>query len=121
MQLVYQTVYTDHEKQIVGNCLAACVATLLGYDLEALPVGCTMRSYLESFRQRGYEIKQVEGEPPHDDNVYVTSFEVAPCHNPQGIGHAVLTKNGKIIHDPSPRKLKLTRIRAYYDHLSKAA
>mgnify|MGYP001318239313 CR=1 FL=1 len=114
MKLVYQTVYTDHEKGVIGNCFAACIASLLECELESLPVGSTTDAYRETFRQHGFnKAVDVRGEPPHDDNIYLTVYKVDPIHDPRGIAHIVLTRNGEIVHDPSQRELKLLNILGY--------
>lgn len=88
-----------------GNCMQACVASLLKLPLEAVPHFLLFGEdyYFESLnlfmRSRGFEYKGwIEGLPPKDGNYYITSVESGnEEHN-----HAVITLNHTIVHDPHP-------------------
>lgn len=101
-----------------GNCLQASVATLLNLPLEAIPHFMLFGDKLWwdalilFMRSKGFDVLGwVEGNPPHDDKYYLTSME---CGNKE-FCHAVITKNGVIVHDPHPSKSQFGEyIAGYY-------
>jgi hypothetical protein len=114
---VFQTKFTDRGEK--GNCLAACIASILEVSLEEVPAIEELElheraSQLQAllFKHNKVCFDKPEGGPPHDDQYYITGYEVPSL---PGIDHAVITKNGEIVHDPRGElKLELGVVRGYY-------
>jgi hypothetical protein len=98
-----------------GNCLQACVASWLDLPLEAVPHfmifgNLYWEAFILYFRSQGYEVLGwVEGVPPNDGNYYIVSAEVGS----RDYNHAVIARNGKVVHDPHPVKIN-DKIIGYY-------
>lgn len=104
MTPVYQTKFTDEAKGKRGNCLAACLASLVGVSLvdvpaiEELPDKDTHPAILAFLGKHGYAFHGFKpGMPPHDGREYLTSFRT-PCS--EHFTHCVIVRNGMIVHDP---------------------
>jgi len=93
-------------KYPIANCLQACVASYFDLDLNKVP----------NFMLFGYEIwwegffwfvwslnykllGYIEGLPPINDKYYIASVDFGEKYK---FSHAIIYKNGKIVHDPHP-------------------
>lgn len=104
MKPVFQTKFTNVETGELGNCIAACLASLLEVGIEDIPYfnpddsnevnnrkldqllaehGCYLAGHV-------WPSKELEG-------YYLASYEVVKA---SGYKHCVVCKNGKIVHDP---------------------
>jgi hypothetical protein len=95
---VMQTVFGED-----GNCMQACIASLLGLPLEEVPQFpihgqfFAVERYLKQFdiRPVGYPVEKMKLRPY---NVYYISTGLSE----RGLRHAVVCKDGLMIHDPHP-------------------
>lgn len=109
MKPVFQTKL--HSETINGNCLAACIASLIECTIEEQPHyedlenwSSAMRKFLESKgytfdgTARSYESEGYEG---------VDGYVIMCGKSPRGeFGHCVIYKDGSI-HDPHPSNHRL--------------
>lgn len=116
MKKVYQTIFTDIEKGIVGNCLQACVASLFEVSLEDVPYFNNMY-YYKDFLSKKFRasVDQIRGTPDHDGKHYIAGYKVAKFEGE--ISHAVIWRNGRIVHDPRRQRVRLYRIMQHYQIL----
>ncbi len=107
MKPIYQTKFGPTE----GNCLAACVASLLEIEIDQVP-DLTPRpedkgTWTETFRKffKWYGIhpewytalpERKIFQPPPGVNYLVWGT------SPRGLPHSVIYRNGQMIHDPHP-------------------
>lgn len=117
MTPIYQDKFNNTFPYGGGNCLQACIASLLDKPLEAVPHFMlfgkewytALSIYLDSvdYKLEGWW----EGEPPHDGEYYMVSMDSGDVE----YGHACIYKNGKVVHDPHPfAKEPLTHCSHYY-------
>lgn len=120
MSFVDQTITADDPKR-QGNCLSACVATLLDIDLDQVP------HFIEhGIRVNGEDDRTVwwamlvgfmagRGQWPvelssmHDANEDEPVFVMGM--SPRGVCHQVIYVNGELWHDPHPSRAGLVDIR----------
>lgn len=116
MKAVKQTKFGNPE----GNCLAACIASLLECDLDEVPNQATAKRdgkhwfdlYNDFLRDRGLGLVLVDTPVPvcvPKDCYYIASGQSA-----RGLMHSVIHLNGELVHDPHPDG---TGIRAIEDYL----
>lgn len=81
-----------------GNCLAACVATLLEIPLSTVPNFMRQPNWYNAFSrwlwERGYAIVSV--------NSFHREPVIAIGQSPRGRAHAVIYQYGRLIFDPHP-------------------
>lgn len=99
MKPVKQTI-TD---AMYGNCLQACIASVLELKLDLVPNFMLFEEHWWSalimwLGTNSYSVEYIESFPPRDDNYYVGSLKYK-CHA-AGISHAVVMQDGKIVHNP---------------------
>lgn len=114
MRLVYQTTFGGPDSDSPGNCHVACLATLLGCDLEELPqpkAGDDWMDYAARVRNAlvslGYEQIHMNGYSPEALAEFSRDFAGVPMiaagKSPRGdVKHAVIVKNWELLHDPMP-------------------
>ena len=96
MKPVMQTVFGEN-----GNCMQACVASLLELPLEDVPhfpisgQFLALERYLKQFdiRPVAYPVGTI-----HPYNVYYIGAGISP----RGLRHAVVCKDLLVVHDPHP-------------------
>ncbi len=101
MKPVYQTKFGDE-----GNCLEACLASLLEIPIEDVPTlepqpGDTVHwiDKMNNFlRQYGITTMFFQPNLPVPKNTYYLISGISP----RGLDHATIGKNGVIVHDPHP-------------------
>jgi hypothetical protein len=114
---VYQTKFhTTTEK---GNCLAACVASIFGCDiddvmaLEDLPPGewITALERWLALRGHGWDVSTADPAPELPE-----SFDyLAIGPSPRGdYRHCVVYRNGHMIHDPHPSGDGLRKVETFW-------
>lgn len=120
-----QTIFSDEKKGTVGNCLAACVASLLDLPIEALPhfswyMGDWYRMLYNFLKEKGYEVNgtQTIKENPdwHKGFKGIDGYVIVGGKSPRGIhnGHAVIYKDGQPFFDPHPDNNFLTEAEDFY-------
>lgn len=126
-----QTEFTDQEKGTKGNCLSACLANLLNIELSVIP----NFAYLENkwyhafdkfLTENGFEcngsyyfdriseqhpLSTWEGLMERNQGVGGVFIAGGPSPRFPTIGHAVLYKDGSMIHDPHPSRLGLVDLK----------
>lgn len=121
---VDQTEFSSHAGSTTGNCLSACVANLLSVPLEGIPNfaklgGAWFPAFTTFLRNNGYN---VEGSfyfrSGGWEDLLVLSCGVDStfiCCGPSprfvGLDHAVLYKDGLMLHDPHPSRSGLLELR----------
>ncbi len=110
---VFQTDMTFN----TGNCGEACVASILGVRLEDIPMlhhpedtvdgeyYCSnLRNFLRKFNMTYVDLRFNKGHNPEDffKNCWVIATGPSPRATKEWHRHAVVWRNGKIVHDPHP-------------------
>lgn len=101
MRKVYQTRLNHPD----GNCLQACIATILGIDLDKVPdksIQERLDDYARRLAGRGIWLASSTNYPPlKGRHIKVL---VSPPLDEKGdrCGHAVVVSQGKVVHDPHP-------------------
>ncbi len=120
-----QTITSSIDGSVHGNCMAACLASMLEIEIEQVPAlqnmgdewAGTMIEFLDGL---GYEFDGTIHEHRLSDVLsypgidgYVMAFgESHRLHVTRG--HAVLYKDGVLVHDPHPAKDGLKKLNGYY-------
>lgn len=103
-----------------GNCLMACVASILEVDLEALPDlyeaqqeredGSWWNALHEALKERGWSCVYVGWDT---DIAAPQGYAIAGGDSPredvvndkgENAGHTVVVKDGRVVHDPHPSR-----------------
>jgi hypothetical protein len=119
---VYQTIISDEEKGIHGNCFPACIASILELRLDEIPklqdMGSNWFPVLWDFLiSRGFTCfgtgrkEEVGSYRKGVDGYYIVNGK-----SPRGFkrGHSVVFYEGKLVHDPHPSGLGLLDIRDFF-------
>jgi len=95
-----------------GNCLAACLASLLEVDIATVPNFVDDKKYWERNMQKwlfdNHGLRNIC--MPYNDSIGAHIFSVdfhymMVGQSPRGkFNHMVIGKNGKMVHDPHPDK-----------------
>ena len=124
-----QKILHDPEKELIGDCMKACVASVFEIPMNQIPHfasfnnrGCAFE-YVKFLGQHGYGIYAVhpdkDGEHPKifpgECEYY---FVIGPSPRFKGATHQCIGHKGKIIHDPHPDKTGLNEIK-YFEILVK--
>ena len=114
MRPVDQDRFYSKELGTRGNCLQAAVASILDLPLAAVPNFMDADSahgfwaaYEEFLRARGFEYIELPGNHCPD------CFYLASGSSPRGVKHAVIMRDGKLVHDPHPSRAGIDPI----DHI----
>lgn len=88
-----------------GDCLMACVASVLEVELSTLPNITVTRQdqwytiLSDALRPLGYRFVEFSNEPPVNPPGYAIAFGFSPrTDNP----HACVALHGDVVHDPHP-------------------
>ena len=101
---IIQTVHTKDD----GNCLAACLASVLEVGIETFPDlpkgnGKWIKIITEHLHKMDYNLILIDD--INEENIQ--GYYLMVGDNPtSGHQHCVVCKNGKIVHDPSPKRDK---------------
>ncbi len=93
-----------------GNCISACVASILEMPIEDIPFFVDVRwrsRFLAWLAERGLAATSHEGPPPGFTIAFGPSTRLA------GRGHACVAFNGVVVHDPHPSREGLPIISHY--------
>jgi hypothetical protein len=120
MKPVMQTKFTDPEQTVHGNCQAACVASLLDLPLSAVPAFEDMGDewfgvLYEFLRKHGYDYAGTKYTGPSHNQFWwefllesspgIDGYFIVGGKSPRAWvtrGHAVIYKDGVLVHDPHP-------------------
>ena len=96
-----------------GDCFRACMASIFECDLKDIPdfMGDGEKHFNERIskwgKDNGVLILDATIEDPNSDE-YEDLYLIAMGKSPRGhCNHAVIYKNGKMVHDPHPERLGL--------------
>ena len=108
MKPVMQTLFYDTDG--TGNCFEACLASIFEMDLKDIPNFHGKNwfvDFLEWLKIKGYTsygtfiIEDIENYSGGVDGYFIVAGESPRGKHING-GHAVVYKNGKLVHDPHP-------------------
>ena len=100
-----------------GNCGEACIASILEIELSEIPslhdpddpqnghvYGKNLRRFLSKFSMSYMDVTMGEGCEPEDffKNCWVIAIGPSPRGTEEWHRHAVVWRNGEIVHDPHP-------------------
>src|ERR1035437_7996426 len=107
-----QTIFSDEKQGTVGNCLQACVASLLDLQISEVPHFSwymgewyhRLYQFLKTKDCEGYGTWSVKSHPDWKGFKGIDGFVIAGGTSPRGIfnGHAVIYKDGEPFFDPHP-------------------
>lgn len=101
MKPVYQTIFDKPH----GNCLQACVASILELDLDQVPNFVENDDWfqaLETFLER-FDLQPAQLDPTKTEKIWKpTGFHIKGGLGPRKLHHAVVGLAGKTVHDPHP-------------------
>lgn len=123
-----QTKFSSGDGRVYGNCLRACLSSILEVDIDSIPAfedkfgleSCEwyndFTEYLKSqgLKDRGYI--GLKTEPPTEEQLNQYSgfngYYIVIGKSPRPIknGHAVIYYKGKPVHDPHPDNTFLTEV-----------
>ena len=111
MIAVDQTILSSESEK--GNCLAACVASILEIPLEDVPNFVGETSWFSALRKfvliHGYHLFELS--PNYSLPVYHLMIGPGPrSRDGKQIHHSVVGKEGSIIHDPHPSRAGLLEV-----------
>ncbi len=119
MKPVPQTRLSDNDNKIYGNCWEACLASLLEIPIEDVPElnagdpedteGLWVLNTNTWLATRGLMFLEFPSLPPDDyAHMGIDTYHIIIGPSPRKNGsHAVVGRNGKIVHDPHPDKTGL--------------
>lgn len=94
-----------------GNCLQACVASILGVSLSAVP---NFHDCPEGFWGGFYRFMESNGYIAFETTANfhgIEAYHIVNGRSPRGAGnHACVGFDGKIVHDPHPSRAGVTLI-----------
>jgi hypothetical protein len=97
---IKQKLMHDHENSIKGDCLRACICSLLEISDDGVPNFVEDKNYPEQLSEflwsRGYDI--VNGDEPPEGIEFYMAWGISP----RGVMHSVIHSQGKLVHDPNP-------------------
>lgn len=105
MRPVHQTLFVPKpgDPKATGNCMAACVASLLELDLDNVPnfAADPRDTWWQGFQEwlvdRGWVAVVLDGDYPWP------GYSAASGKSPRGdYKHLVIHRGGKLVHDPHP-------------------
>lgn len=100
MRPIFQKNINNPDKNIVGDCLRACVCSLLEISDENVPNFAEDKNYpmqLNNFlKEKGYRMRHSEFEPKNIDCYMAWGI------SPRGLNHSVIYHSGELVHDPYP-------------------
>ncbi len=109
MKPVDQTIYGWPN----GNCLSACVASILEMPTEAVPLSGNGEDWwprlLGWLVDRGLSATKIEGRSP--PRGYAIAF--GPSPRLPGQGHTCVAYDGAVVHDPHPSRAGILGVEHY--------
>ena len=129
---VMQTKFSDEVGGVHGNCMAACVASIMELDIEDIPAwedmgndGSWGESYYSFLESHGYETDGMANREGYTESA-LWDFVLDQCPGVDGYfivggdspriarGHAVIYCNREMIHDPHPSGMGVSVVREVY-------
>lgn len=96
---IKQTIHTEND----GNCLAACLASILENNIDDYPQLPNNGTWYEIINKHlhdiGYNLVLIEG--PHTSALHGYHLIIGDSETTEKL-HCVVGKNGIVVHDPSP-------------------
>lgn len=118
MKPIDQTIM--HTETTKGNCMAACVASMLEIDIAIVPNFAESRYWeqnLIKWLKENYKLSYIEVQINDSFTHLVKSQDVHHLiigPSPRGpFYHAVVGRAGEIVHDPHPSKSGLKEMKTY--------
>ena len=97
---IMQKLLHDPENGVKGDCLRACICSLLEISDNDVPNFVEDKNYpellYEFLKSKCYEIIN-DDEPPKNVEFYMV-WGISP----RGVMHSVIHSRGKLVHDPNP-------------------
>lgn len=122
MKPVMQTKLIGNELHL-GNCLAACVASILEWPLWAVPAfedarrGLHMNHLLADWLELiGRELDWRDGHQFVPGEFYIASGK-----SPRDVYHAVVYRDGVLVHDPHPSGAGIVSVERIYRIVEKGS
>lgn len=110
MKPVKQTTFLDKAKGTRGNCLSACLASILELGIEEVPHFAEQAEWQESLfkwlARHGLELENQNDAP--------NGLAIAIGYSPREIRHAIVVNNGVMVWDPHPDNNGLVSIQCYW-------
>jgi hypothetical protein len=106
-----------HSDSVRGNCVAACLASVLEVGIEEIPqfedMGEDWTRHVVGFlRSKGLEVQAVQASHWQPASGLIA---LAFGPSPRGsVHHAVIWLNGKVLHDPHPSRLGLESVEYFW-------
>lgn len=106
MKPVDQEFLSDPENGVIGDCVRACVASILSLPIAEVPHfvaerSATWAAYLDEWLwDLGYEIRILGHEENPDYPILVVGGSPRSPH----ISHMVIMNKGVVVHDPHPSR-----------------
>jgi hypothetical protein len=124
MKPVKQTILSDPENNIYGNCLRACLASILEVEIDSIPAfekkyGLESHEWYTDFQNyldsQNLKDKGCKYEPTEEQLINYTGIDgyyIVGGKSPRPIknGHAVIYYKGNMVHDPHPSNDGLVQI-----------
>ena len=88
----------------VGNCFAACIASILEIPLDDVPNFCNSQEWVADLRAwlRPWGLYYLDVRIPKKDADLLDGYHVISGTSPRGCQHSVVGYHGKMVHDPHP-------------------
>jgi hypothetical protein len=122
MKPVFQTVFGKEQ----GNCFAACLASILEMVVSVVPNFPLLHGDMEWIYRcnqwlwpKGLGLLAVAPPPEHIDSFLTMMAEsgayfIVSGESGLGCEHAVIYKDGKLVHDPMPGGDGIKEVRCYF-------
>jgi hypothetical protein len=106
-----------HSEKENGNCLQACIASLLDMPIDDVPHFADHRGsdwfdkMNEWLIKQGYWVLVISG---WDNEFTPHGYCIANGISPRGVMHSVIAKDGKVYFDPHPSDDGISEIDSYW-------
>jgi hypothetical protein len=119
---VFQTIISDPNNNIHGNCMGACLASIMELSINVVPKFQDMgqnwfQPFWDFLAEHGYTFHGTG--KPENVEVYdkgIDGYYVVNGDSPRGFtrGHSVVYYKGKMVHDPHPEGTGLLKVRNFF-------
>lgn len=105
----------------VGNCFAACIASLLELPLESVPNFCAhshggtawFDGFVSWLKERGFTAIAFGGDLGEAFGHMTAGYYIATGPASRGFLHATIQRGGELVHDPHPSREGLLSVYEY--------
>jgi hypothetical protein len=96
-----------------GNSLQACIASILEVPIDSVPPTPDDLAWLRMLAAKLYEFHLVQ--PLLVDSLppWFTGYVIGYGKGPRGLQHAVVMRQGELVHDPHPDRAGLETLRGF--------